>query len=94
MSNVTQFPVVPRLNVIEGKKDDAGAVVRKRVRNMATNIQIAMNTVAARAVELGSAEAQEVERQLHTFHNSAMALEALVAGFTDGNGPPTKGRAA
>ena len=88
MTNITQFPVVPRLRSIEGGKgkprDEAQ---NKRARNMATNVQIAMRTVAERAPELKPAEAAEVARQLDTFHNSALALEALVSGFTDGNGP-------
>jgi hypothetical protein len=87
---VVNFPVIPRINEHKSRTD----VQQKTVRNMATNIQMAMSTLADRAAELSDIEAAEVVRQLKQFHTPALQLEVLVCTMTDGTTPPTGGKRA
>ena len=86
MSTVVPFQrPQPQETVLKEKRLSEQAH-QKRVRNMATNIQIAMNTVADRAKEMSDIEAAEIARQLYEIHNTALRVETLVAKFTPGDG--------
>ena len=98
MSEIIQFPGPSATKVTVTRRAPLTPVTvkeafQKRVRNMATNITISANTIAARAHEFTDQEAQEVGRHLDRFHNDILATEALIMGFTDGSGPD-KPRAA